>query len=159
MQITKSFDVKISVIFPYLTKNISEKDSERISRNTLFKYEPQKTISTPQFAAESSTPVQDEEDSPATKLVKRFKKIYDDFDAVKRQAEKNLEGIVYLYDVTSLNDEDISTADESVFGVASGEITFEKYKKAIELKEMIEEEMQRREIEKGVINNGSFSVA
>lgn len=150
MQIKKNFDVKISVVFPYLTKNISEKDSERISRNTLFKYEAQRAIPTPQLAAEPVTTQEEEEDSPATKLAKRFKKIYDDFDALKRQAEKNLEGVVYLYDVTSLNYEDIATADESIFGWASGEITFTKYKQAMEMKEMIEEEMQRREIQKGV---------
>jgi len=144
MQVTKNFDVKISVVHPYLTRNISEKDSERISRNTLFKYEPQKAIETPQLASQS---VADEEESSAdvaAKLIQRFKDIYDGFDTLREKAANRLSDIVYEYDVTVLENEAIAVAEESIFGAATGTITFKKYKQAIELSELIEEEIRRR---------------
>ena len=137
MQVTKNFDVKISVVHPYLTRNISEKDSERISRNTLFKYEPQKAIETPQLASQSVADV-------AAKLIQRFKDIYDGFDTLREKAANRLSDIVYEYDVTVLENEAIAVAEESIFGAATGTITFKKYKQAIELSELIEEEIRRR---------------
>lgn len=152
MQITKSFDVKINIVYPYLTKNISAKDSERISRNTLFKYTPQQAIEVTQAV---SQPLKVEEESQidiVTKVAKRFKDLFDGFSALKEQAEKSLEGIVYNYDSSRIENEALSNAEEGIFGTVSEKITFKKFKQAIELREKIDEEIQRRAIVQGARN-------
>lgn len=155
MQIEKSFDVKINVVYPYLTKNISKKDSERISRSTLFKYETQKNITSSKMAAETIVSEEGSEKKVTERLVKRFKTIYDNFDQMGQIAERKLSEIVYEYDPANLEHEAITDAEEGIFGVADGQVTFENYRQAIELKKIIQEEIARR----AMLEGGKNSVA
>lgn len=144
MQITKSFDVKISIVYPYLTKNISAKDSERISRSTLFKYETQKNISSPQLSSEATVTAEVTNKTETETLVKRMKKVYDNFDQMRILAEKELNKVLYSYDTNAIEDEAITDAAEELFGFADGSVTFTNYKSALELEKIIQEEISRR---------------
>ena len=149
-QIQKEIDVKIRVIFPRLTKGISDADKGRIEAKTLFKYEPQSPVP---FAAEKkpeSAPVSEVSTSELReRLLTDLEKISKDFGDLADKAGKRLASISFRYDASSVNNEKYATAEEGLFGIASGEITHEKYRKIQEYSKKIDEEIRRRLIENG----------
>lgn len=152
MQIKKNFDVKIKIVFPYLTKNMSDKDSERISRSTLFKYKPQESIASPQMVSQSEISEEKDDKDLALELIKRLKNIYDGLADLKKIARRGLKDIVYRYDVKNPENEQIYLAEEGLFGIPTGEITLNKYESALQFKSLIEKEVTRRALAKGVEN-------
>jgi hypothetical protein len=151
--ISFTYDVKISVVRPYVTKNLSTDDLSRISQTTILKYEKQQTI-----AASYTEQVQSLNDNDiVTQLetsLKELDAIHDEFDDLAKQAEEALKGILFSYDVTLPENESIANAERALFGSATGVITFAKYKQLNELEEIVNRELQERMIE----NNGILDV-
>ncbi len=148
--ITQSFDVKISIIRPFITKDLSRDDFDKITQTTTLKYETPKT-KTPQGAL-SGPPLSDEEvGSYLADSIKELDQIYDEFDDLAAKAEKDLNKIVYTYDVALAENEMIANAERALFGSASGVITLSKYKKVLAFEQII-----NREIQEQMISNGGI---
>ena len=152
--ISKSFDVKISIVRPYVTKNLSQDDLFKINETTALKYESLKSTA-PQGLAETSELSDEEVSNYLADSVKELDDIYDNFDDLTKQAEKELNSIVYTYDVTLPENELIANAERALFGSASGVITFAKYKKVLAFEQIINREISEQMIN----NNGVLNVA
>jgi Asp-tRNA(Asn)/Glu-tRNA(Gln) amidotransferase C subunit len=148
--IAQSFDVKINIIRPYITKNLSQNDLQKINQTTALKYQAQKTTS-PQGALEDITTSNEEVSNYLVDSVKELDEIYDSFDDLSIQAEKDLNKIVYTYDINLAENELIANAERILFGSASGVITFAKYKKVLAFEQIINREIQER-----MVNNGGI---
>lgn len=147
--ITQSFDVKITIIRPYITKDLSSEDISRIRQTTNLKYESLKTL-TPQGTKQiEELPTDEEVLSYLEQSVNELDQIHKDFDDLTTRAEESLNKIVYTYDVSNPDNEITANAERTIFGSASGVITFAKYKKLIEFEEILNREIQER-----MINNG-----
>lgn len=147
--ITQSFDVKITIIRPYITKDLSNEDISRIRQTTNLKYESLKTL-TPQGTKQiEELPTDEEVLSYLEQSVNELDQIHKDFDDLTTRAEESLNKIVYTYDVSNPDNEITANAERTIFGSASGVITFAKYKKLIEFEEILNREIQER-----MINNG-----
>ena len=147
MQIVKNFDAKIRVVYPYITKGISDSDSERINRNTLMKYEPQKTIVSPTSISATEKPVAQEE--RVKDLMKSLHTTHKKMGQLKKIGKKGIENVVYEYDVDDLDNEMLGDAEESLFGAATGKITFAKYQRALAYSRLIDAEIRRRTVANG----------
>lgn len=146
--ITTNYDVKINIIRPFITKNISEVDLSKITQTNTLKYEALKTTA-PQSSLED---VIRNEISPLDSLkesIEHMDSIYNQFDDLAALAEKDLNKIVYTYDVSLLENELMANAERALFGSASGVITFAKYKKVLAYEQLL-----NRQISENMINNG-----
>lgn len=152
--INKSFDVKVNIVRPYITKNISDVDSLKISQTTSLKYETLKTLA-PEGTAATSETTEEESSGDLLDLSKRLDNLCDSFEDMMARAEKVLKQIVFTYDVTLPENETIANAERDIFGSASGIITFEKYKKILDFEEILNRELLERMVE----NNGVLDVA
>lgn len=147
--ISLSFDVKISIIRPYITKSLGGNDISRINETTNLKYESLKTL-TPQALGTPSNEINDEEVlSFLDQSIKELDTLSENFGDLAAKAEQALKDIVFTYDVKKPEYETLANAERSLFGFASGIITFAKYKQLEELERIVNEEIQNRMIENG----------
>jgi hypothetical protein len=147
--VTLSYDVKIVVVRPFITKNLSDTDLSRINKTTTLKYETL-TTNAPQAIGSGFSVIDDEEVlSALDQSIAELDEIHDEFDDLAKRAEEALKNIVYTYDITLPENELTAQAERDLFGSATGVITFEKYKKLMELEDIINVEIQER-----MINNG-----
>lgn len=148
--VTKEFDVKIRVILPRLTKGISAQDKERIEARTLFKYEPQSPVQQP-VAAQSSK--DDGQEISLTELreqaLQEMRDLSKDFKKMRDAAGKRLASIEFRYDPEAIENESYRDAEEGLFGIATGVIGYDKYLKAQEYSQKIDEEIRRRLVANG----------
>jgi hypothetical protein len=151
--ITSSYDVKISIVRPYVTKNLSNNDLARISQTTNLKFEKAQTINA-EYTEHLVVLTDDEIIDQLEVSLKELDALHDDFDDLAKQAEDALKGILFTYDVTLPENELIANAERALFGSATGVITFAKYKQLSELEEILNREVQERMIE----NNGQLDV-
>ena len=152
--ITLSFDVKISIVRPYITKNITDTDLGRITQTTNLKYETLQTLSPQSSGTVSNTISNEEVLSSLAKSLEELDEIYDDFAQLEKKAGEALEKIVFSYDVLSTENELLANAERAIFGSASGVITYSKYQKLLELEQIFNREIQERM----VTNGGTFNV-
>lgn len=152
--ITLSFDVKISIVRPYITKNITDTDLGRITQTTNLKYETLQTLSPQSSGTVSNTISNEEVLSSLAKSLEELDEIYDDFAQLEKKAGEALEKIVFSYDVLSTENELLANAERAIFGSASGVITYSKYQKLLELEQIFNREIQERM----VTNGGTLNV-
>lgn len=148
--ITQSFDIKISIVRPFITKDLSRDDFNKITQTTILKYETPKTTS-PQGVLEGPPPSDEEAGNALADSIKELDKVYDEFDDLSARAEKDLNKIVYTYDVSLPENEMIANAERALFGSASGVITLSKYKKVLAFEQIINREMAEQ-----MTNNGGI---
>lgn len=151
--ITKSFDVKIKIIRPFITKNLSEDDLSKIKQNTALKYESLKTTS-PEGSLQNEELSSEEVVDYLAQSAKELDELYQGFDDLARKAEEDLKSIVYTYDITDPANELIADAEIALFGSATGIITLAKYKKVMAYEEIVNREIQEKMVENGGMLDG-----
>lgn len=152
--VSKIYDVKINIIRPYVTKNISVTDTVKINETTALKYETLKTV-TPEGSLQEPGYTDEEVVNYLSNSIKELDEIYDAFDDLSKRAEKELSDVVYTYDISLPENEMIANAERSLFGSASGIITFAKYKKVLAFDQILNREISERMVN----NNGVLDVA
>jgi len=151
--VTKSFDVKIDIKRPYITKNLSNDDFSKIIQTTTLKYESLKTTA-PQAATQVDE-AEEETGNPLAEAIKETDQIYEEFEDLASQAEKELNSIVLTYDPSLPENELIAEAERNLFGSASGVITFSKYKKVLAYEQIVNRQISENMVE----NGGTLDVA
>lgn len=156
--ISKTFDVKVNVVYPHISKTIPEKDSTRIQTTNFFKYESQKSVQQPDLSAyQPEDSVESEtNETKVKKIDEELEQMEDEFKRLEDRADLSFQSYVYEYDPTDPANELIASAEESIFGVASGAITQDKYKKVLQLLDAVEDMLIDATIEnKGTLNVGA----
>jgi len=152
--ISKTFDVQINVVFPFLTKILKEKDSDRIKASGSFNYESVPQVETAQGRKVSLN--FQKADSNAVRMEKMksdLQGMIDDFNRIEKVLEQRSQHIEFKYDPEASQNESLTDAEETLFGTASGNISFEMYKKVLEYEERIDRYISHQSIE----NGGPFS--
>ena len=136
--ISEDFDVKIRVIFPFLTKSLPADDSERISATGTFNFDPPPQVDTAQGAAVNENRVKE---TPAADRVTSLKGELEDllagFDRIQEAMKKRSNHIILRYDPELTQNEALANAEADLFGVASGKITYQMYEQIVEYQEKI----------------------
>jgi hypothetical protein len=151
----KNFDVKINVIFPHITKSMPVKDSKRIQETTFFKYEPQKSIAQTEGSLSFEKIEEQTNEQKMDELNQELEGLKNDFKRLEDQSNKAFKNYAFSYDVNDVKNEALRTAEEAIFGTATGIITQDKYKKVLNLMSAIDELI----MEKTIDNGGTLNVA
>jgi len=155
--ITENFDVQISVITPKVTKNLKKRDLDRLTATNNIKYTAQKSTDA------SSSPlinnqvysVDDEVKSDADYLLDEFEDILGEIERIQSVVDKRSKDLYIEYNPYSAENEALAQAEETLFGYASGKITYEMYKQVIEYNERINKYLSQKSIN----SNGGVSLA
>jgi hypothetical protein len=146
--ISASFDVKISIVRPFITKDLSFDDITKIKESTTLKYETIQT-KTPEGSLEVEEDTEDEIQNNFDKELNKLEELYQGFDAASKRAEEAMKKIAFTYDTSDPALESLADAEATVFGSATGIITFEKYKKLLAYEDVINRELQESMVESG----------
>ena len=146
---TKSFDVKINVVFPHVTKTMPTKDSDRIQQTTMFKYEPQKTVAQPELLSTVSATEVENNNDRLSRVNDELEEIKTDFIAMEEKANIAFKNYSYTYDVEDPRNETLKNAEEAIFGIATGIITQAKYKKVLDLISAVDSKLVDLTIQNG----------
>ena len=154
---SKTFDFKISVIFPFVTKDLKDKDSTRINATGAFNFRSRPQVDTAVGPIISSDhkriPTNAEE---VTTLKKNFDTMLADISRIEVAMERKAKHITLTYDPELSENEALTDTEESIFGVASGRVTFPMYKQVLEFENRIDKYISHQSIEnKGVLSAGS----
>lgn len=147
--IIQSFDVKISIIRPYITKNLSDQDSSRIVQTTNLKYESLKTLTPQGVKSEEAVPSDSEVFDYLKQSIAELDQINNDFGDLEKMADEALAKIVFTYNVEDPENETIAEAERTIFGYASGSVTYSKYQTLLDYEQILNREIQER-----MVNNG-----
>jgi len=154
-QITQNFDVKIRVVHPFLTKSLSDSDTTRIAATGTFTFTPQPQVDTAQASLASEGFEQDDALQDKVEKVKGdLLKAIDDISRIEEAIRKKAGHITYNYDPELAENESIANAEEDIFGVASGRITYDMYVATLKFEEKINKFIAHMSME----SDGEFSV-
>lgn len=146
--ISKSFDVQISVVFPFLTKSLKDKDSKTIKASGSFNYQSPPQVNTAVGAKVSINYEKAESiDERVSRMKRELSQMIDDFDRVKKVLEERSKHIALRYDPELAQNESLADAEETLFGTASGNVDFNMYKSVLEYEEKIDRYISHQSIE------------
>lgn len=157
--VSEDFDVKVRVVFPFLTKSLSTDDNQQINATGNFNFEPPPQVDTAQGLGTGESPVTEttaEDRAEGLKndlgdLLKRFNRIQ---EAMKKRSQH----IILRYDPELTENEALANAETDLFGVASGAITYAMYEQVIGYEEKVNKYISHLSIEnEGVLNGRAAS--
>jgi hypothetical protein len=148
-------DVQIIVVFPFLTKSLKEDQRERVLATGTFPYVPKPQVESIQAA--SSRQISDEL-LDTTGRVDRLKKDFDDMlkrlAKIREATRKRAKNVVFEYDPTLAENESYADAEETLFGVASGTITYAMYESLLDFEKKLDKWIGHKAISQEGLPNG-----
>ena len=154
--ISDNFDVKIRVVFPFLTKSLNTDDSSRINATGTFNFSPPPQVDTAQGTAVQSSPVK------ATPVQERARVLKGDledllagFNRIQEAMRSRAQHIVLKYDPELAENEALANAEVDLFGFASGAITYNMFNQVLDYQQKIDKYISHLSIE----NEGVLSAA
>lgn len=148
--IATSFDVRINIKRPFITKNISADDLSKITETSSLKYESLKTVG-PQGYSDTVEPSSQQGLDSLSAVMEEMDAIYDEFEDIASKAAEEMNKIVFTYDISLQENEMIANAERALFGSASGVITFAKYQKILSYEQVL-----NRQISETMASNGGM---
>ena len=139
-----SFDVKISIVHPHLTRTMPGTDSAKISTNTLFKYTAQKALntSTSEMVEEPAAVISAAD--LTQQIMEKAKEVRKQYSDIERVVDERLKGLVQTYSLADPDDANIAESEEYIFGTSTGAITYQQYDRCLDLVQDVAQEIQRR---------------
>jgi hypothetical protein len=154
--VSENFDFKIKVVFPLLTKSLTDDDSSRITATGNFNFEPPPQVDTAQGQSVGESPVTQKEPNERVETLKsEFKDILGDLDLIEDAMKKRSGHITFKYDPELAENEVMANAEEALFGIATGSITFDQFLEVIKYQRKINKYISHTSIE----NEGLFTGA
>ena len=149
-------DVKIKVVFPIVTKSLKGDDRSRINTTGAFTYTPKPQVPSAQSTMTSvdfKEPISNKE--RAEKLHGRLDDLLKEIDKVKAFMAKKAKNVVFEYDPTLTQNEIYADAEETLFGYASGTITYAMFEQILNFEEKIDRWIAHQSIANGGTLNGA----
>jgi len=154
--VSESFDVRIRVIYPRLTKSLPEDDSKRINATGNFNFEPPPQVDTAQGLAAESSPIKEKStEERVDNLKKGLDGLLIDFDRIQDMMRKRAGHIVLEYDPELTQNEALANAEAELFGGASGQITYSMFEQTLALQEKVNKYISHMSIENDGVLNGA----
>ncbi len=151
--VSENFDVRIKVVFPFLTKSLPKDDSERINATGTFNFEPPPQVDTAQGVVVEASPVRDVNRNDRVETLRNdLQSLLEDFNRIQEVMKRKAEHIVLAYDPELAQNEALTNAEAEIFGadefgVPSGRITYEMYEQVVEYHEKINKYISHLSIE------------
>lgn len=149
-------DIKIKVVFPNVTKSLKGDDRTRINTTGAFTYTPKPQVATAQSVmtdVEFKEPLSNKE--RANKLHGRLEDLLSEIEKVKAFMAKKAKNVVFEYDPSLTQNEIYADAEETLFGVASGTITYAMFEQILNFEEKIDRWIAHQSIANGGTLNGA----
>jgi hypothetical protein len=148
-------DVRISVVFPFLTKSLKEEQRERVLATGIFPYVPKPQVESVQAASVRQVV---DESIDTDRRISRLKVDFDDMlnrlRKIKDAARRRAKNIVFEYDPVLTENEAYTDAEETLFGVASGTITYSMYESLLEFEKKLDKWIGHKAISQEGLPNG-----
>jgi len=157
--ISENFDVRIRVVFPFLTKSLPKDDSERINATGTFNFDPPPQVDVAQGQAIGASPVKETSPKDRAKNLKdELVDLLAGFNRIQEAVRRRSQHITFKYDPELAENEALANAEADLFGTASGAITYDMFDKVMEYNEKIDKYISHLSIEnEGVLNAGLAS--
>lgn len=149
-------DVKIKVIFPLVTKSLKGDDRTRLNTTGSFTYTPKPQVDSAQgaiMAADFKEPVSNK--TRAAKLQSNLGDLLAEIEKVKAFMAKKAKNVVFEYDPNLTQNELYADAEETLFGVASGTITYAMFEQILNFEEKVDRWIAHQSIAGGGSLNGA----
>lgn len=154
-KITVFSDVQIRVVLPFVTKSLNEDQRERVLATGTFPYIPKPQVESVQ--AVSVRQISDET-LETDKRINRLKVDFDEMLAklkrIKDAARRRAKNIVFEYDPLLTENEAYTDAEETLFGFASGTITYSMYESILEFEKKLDRWIGHKAISQEGLPNG-----
>lgn len=148
--VSENFDVKIRVVFPFLTRSLPKNDNDKINATGNFNFTPPPQVNTAQGLAVSENLVKAPSYSDRISNLKNgLSGLMNDFDKIQDVIRKRCKHIVLVYDPELTENEALANAEIDLFGVASGRITYEMFEQVLSYQEKINKYISHLSVENG----------
>lgn len=148
--VTETFDIKIRVVFPFLTKSLPTDDSARINATGNFNFEPPPQVDTAQGAVVSQSSVKEISKPERVQNLKTgLNDLMADFDLIQKVMKKRAGHIALNYDPELTKNEALASAEMDLFGASTGRITYAKFEEVLAYHEKINKYIAHMSIENG----------
>jgi hypothetical protein len=149
-QISFNADVKIKVVFPYVTKSLKTGDKSRVEATGAFTYTPKPQIDTARRnITESNFQEATSNKDRAERLKAGLSDLLSEIAKIKAVMAKRAKNIFFQYDPMLTSNEAYADAEETLFGFASGTITFDMYQAVLDFEEKIDKWIAHKSIANG----------
>lgn len=138
-RITLYVDVQITVFFPFFTKSLSANQRERVIATGSFPYVPKPQVESVQATAATSAALQElSVDERIANLKKDFDDMLERLKKIKKATQRRAKNVVFEYDPLLTENEAYTDAEETLFGFASGTITYAMYESILDFEKKID---------------------
>ena len=143
-------DFQIKVVFPFLTKGLKNDDRSRIEATGTFSFTPRPQVDTSTSATNQVTLKQGQTDKErAAKVSDKLGDLLDEMGKIKKVFRKRSQNIILEYDPILTENEALADAEETLFGFASGTITYEMFEQILEFEAKVNKWLSHRSIANG----------
>lgn len=148
--VSEKFDVKIRVVFPYLTKSLPKNDNERINATGNFNFNPPPQVDTAQGSILGSSPIREiNNEERVSNLKDGLDNLLGEFDKILEVIKKRASHFTLVYDPELTENEALANAETDLFGLASGKITYAMFEQVLAFEEKINKYISHLSIENG----------
>jgi O-acetylhomoserine/O-acetylserine sulfhydrylase-like pyridoxal-dependent enzyme len=148
--VTDDFDVKIKVVFPYLTKSLPTDDNERINATGNFNFDSRPQVDTAQGTIVSESPEAAISTAERVDNLKTgLQELLDDFDRIQAAMKEKAKHITLVYDPELTKNEALASAEAEIFGGAGGVITYEMFEQVLAYHEKLNKYISHLSVENG----------
>lgn len=132
-------DVQIHVVFPFFTKLLSTNQRDRVIATGSFPYVPKPQVESVQSSFASSESAQElSVDERVANLKREFDDMLERLKKIKKATQRRAKNIVFEYDPLLTENEAYADAEETLFGFASGTITYAMYESILEFEKKVD---------------------
>jgi hypothetical protein len=132
-------DVQIHVIFPFFTKSLSSTQRERVITTGSFPYVPKPQVESVEATSASlNLPRELSIDERVASLKSNFDEMLERLRKIKKATQRRAKNVVFEYDPLLTNNEAYADAEETLFGFASGTITYAMYESILDFEKKVD---------------------
>lgn len=154
-QVSFNVDIAINIETPILTRRLGSMDKSRLGETGAFNFQPRPQVETSSPERNQANFKEGQEDR------ERFEQLDQSLEDLLKRIAKREEfmrkkcGHLYMtYDPSLAENESISEAEETLFGFASGKITYAMYEAILEFEQKINTWISQKSIDNGGALNG-----
>lgn len=132
-------DVEIHVIFPFFTKSLSSTQRERVITTGSFPYVPKPQVESVEATSTSlNLPRELSIDERVANLKSNFDEMLERLRKIKKATQRRAKNVVFEYDPLLTSNEAYADAEETLFGFASGTITYAMYESILDFEKKVD---------------------
>jgi hypothetical protein len=149
-QVTFNADMRIRVVFPTVTKSLRIDDRKTLTASGTFAYTPKPQVD----SAQSSLSEKDVTGTTSTtdrtaNLIGDLDDLLKEIAKIKKAMRKKAKRVVFEYDPLVTANEAYADAEETLFGAASGTITYDMFESILDFEAKVDAWISHQSIANG----------